>query len=314
MNVVRVRHRLLKSIRKFFYRHDYLEVETSNLMKTSPPDPYIDPLKVYIGERGPYYLHTSPEMGMKKLLAEGEEKIFQICKVYRIEEIEEVHSTEFTMLEWYRKGNYRDAMQEVEDLIKYIAKDIGLRKKELVRKHYTVYTVEDIVLEKTGINPFELDRNGLCEAMERKGFAGIDECDTWNDLFFKLFLQEVETVIDRKAGPYFILDWPLSISTMSKRKDDQKVERFELYIDGLEIANGYTELLNREEQRERFFHDNEVRATLHKDVFEIDESFLEALQKIQGSYAGVSLGIDRLLMVLTGIHEIDGVISNRFKG
>ncbi len=96
---------LLKAMRDFFYSRDYLEVETPNLMTTAAPDPNIEPLQVYVDRKGPYFLHTSPEMGMKKLLHLGHERIFQICKVYRVEVHAEVHNTEFTMLEWYRKGH-----------------------------------------------------------------------------------------------------------------------------------------------------------------------------------------------------------------
>src|SRR5512138_3132514 len=123
-DILQKRCESLRDIRSFFYDKGYTEVETANLMRTAPPDPNIEPLEVFAGTSGPFYLHTSPEMGMKKLLACGIEKIFQICKVYRVEEYQQVHSTEFTMLEWYRKGDYEDTMNETNELVSLIAKHL----------------------------------------------------------------------------------------------------------------------------------------------------------------------------------------------
>jgi lysyl-tRNA synthetase class 2 len=146
--------------------------------------------------------------------------------------------------------------------------------------------------------------------MHGKGFMGIDDKDTWNDLFFKLFIQEVEPRIPKKA-PYFIIDWPLSVSTMAKRKDVNRVERFELYMNGLEIANGYTELLDVIEQKKRFERDNSERTVSGRQAFSIDEEFLDALGRLKGSYTGVSIGVDRLLMALLGKERIAGVLVQR---
>ena len=299
--VLNARHGLLRAIRDFFYSRNYLEVETPNLMKAVPPDPHIDPLEVFTGGRGPFYLHTSPELYMKKLLQYGTERIFQICKVYRIEEFEEVHNVEFTMLEWYRRGTYEDAMEETAQLVELVTGK---------KRPYTVYDLERLIADRTGINPFQHDRDEFYKALKEKGFKGIDEKDTWNDLFFKLFIQEVEPQLDQ-GKPYFLMDWPMSISTMAKKKGLNKVERFELYMNGLEIANGYTELLDSAEQRARFVNDNKERERLGKKTFEIDENFIRALSPLEGSYTGVSLGIDRLLMVLTGKKTINEVLVDR---
>jgi lysyl-tRNA synthetase class 2 len=299
----------LKAIRDFFYSHGYLEVETPNLTKTAAPDPNIEPLKVYIDDKGPFFLHTSPEMGMKKLL-HGHERIFQVCKVYRVEEHEEVHNTEFTMLEWYREGTYIDAMNEVEDLVTFVVDHFPASDRSRFTRPWKVYDLAELFIKEIDINPFEFDREAMFLGMQGKGFMGIDYKDTWNDLFFKLFIQEVEPRIPKEA-PYFIKDWPLSVSTMAKRKDDNRVERFELYMDGLEIANGYTELLDVLEQRQRFELDNLKRKASGKHTFVIDEAFLEALGRLKGSYAGVSVGVDRLLMVLLGKKRIEDVMINR---
>jgi elongation factor P--(R)-beta-lysine ligase len=310
-NVLKTRHELLKSTREFFYKYGYIEVETPNLMKTMSPDPHIDPLTVQAGNSVPYYLHTSPEMHMKRLLQYGHERIFQICKVYRVEEIEEIHNIEFTMLEWYREGTYLQAMAEVEGLIDFIIGKIAPHTRKTHKRPYKTYELEGLFIEKTGINPFALSRDEFFDAMAVKGFRGIDGRDDWNDLFFKLFINDIEQKLGREA-PYFIKDWPDSISTMAKKKDNNKVERFELYMHGLEIANGYTELLDFEEQRERFLRDNKERKRLGKDLFPVDEEFLEALKHIKGPCTGVSIGMDRLLMALIGADRIQDVMINRF--
>ena len=308
--LLRFRHELLKAIRDFFYSHGYLEVETPNLMKTAAPDPNIEPLKVYVGDKGPFFLHTSPEMGMKKLLCNGHDRIFQICKVYRVEESEEIHNTEFTMLEWYREGTYLDAMNEVEDLVTYVVDHLTVTDKSRFTRPWQVYDLAELFIKETGINPFKLERDTLFAAMQGAGFLGINQKDTWNDLFFKLFIQEVEPRVSKEAL-YFIKDWPLSVSTMAKRKDANRVERFELYMNGLEIANGYTELLDVSEQRQRFERDNSERRASEKRTFPIDEEFLAAVETLQGPYAGVSVGVDRLLMALLGKERIADVLIQR---
>jgi elongation factor P--(R)-beta-lysine ligase len=311
-NLLEVRHKFLSAIRAFFVGQGYIEVETPALIRNAPPDPYIDPLTVYVGSRGPYYLHTSPEMHMKELLQFGYERMFQVCKVYRVEEVEEIHSTEFTMLEWYRKGTYAEAMEEVENLVRYTGDRLGKGKERRFKEPFIIHDLEELVAEISGFNPFLFDRGGLSAEMKSIGFAGIDDRDTWNDLFFKFFIQEVEPKIAGER-PYFIKDWPLSISTMAKQKGSNKVERFELYMSGMEIANGYTELLDPEEQRKRFVRDNAERKRLGKSIFQLDEDFLEALSKTKGSYAGVSVGVDRLLMTLLEKENIDDVMINRFR-
>ena len=310
LDVIRSRHELLKAMREFFYAAGYLEVETPNLMRTAAPDPNIEPLKVYVEDKGPLYLHTSPEIGMKKLLHYGHERIFQLCKVYRVEEQGEIHNIEFTMLEWYREGTYLDAMREVENLITHVAKVFPTYDLNSFDRPWKVYDLAELFVSETGVNPFELDRNELSLSMIKAGFLGIDDKDTWNDLFFKLFIQEVEPRIPKKA-PYFIIDWPLSVSTMAKRKDVNRVERFEFYMNGLEIANGYTELLDVIEQKKRFERDNSERTVSGRQTFSIDEEFLDALGRLKGSYTGVSIGVDRLLMALLGKERIADVLVQR---
>jgi lysyl-tRNA synthetase class 2 len=201
-------------------------------------------------------------------------------------------------------------MNEVEEFISYVVDHFPTSDRSCFTRPWQVYDLAELFIKETGINPFEFDREAMFLGMQGKNFMGIDHKDTWNDLFFKLFIQEVEPRIPKEA-PYFIKDWPLSVSTMAKRKDEHRVERFELYINGLEIANGYTELLDASEQRQRFVKDNSERTASGKQTFVIDEEFLDVLGKLQGPYAGVSIGVDRLLMVLLGKEYIADVLIER---
>jgi elongation factor P--(R)-beta-lysine ligase len=305
------RHLLLKAIRTFFYELGYIEVETPCLMQTAPPDPYIEPLRVSIDGKRSGYLHTSPEMGMKQLLGKGQQRIFQICRAFRVEEFEEHHNVEFTMLEWYRPGTYLDAMEETEHLVRFAADALCSQEQTFSGAAWKVLEVGEVFHQIVGFNPLPLSRRDLASRMEEMGFQGIREDDTWEDLFFKLLVQEIEPKMEEK-GPYFLKDWPASLTAMAKRKDEHRVERFELYINGLEIANGYTELLDPQEQRQRLTKDNEGRAAQGKPTLAVDEAFLRSLARIAGPVAGVSIGVDRLLMVLTGKKLIGEVLPLRF--
>lgn len=306
------RHDVLRAVRDYFFERDFIEVETANMISTVPPDPHIDPLSVFAGEYGPFFLHTSPEVAMKKLLPLGHKRIFQICKVYRVEDHQEVHNTEFTMLEWYREGSYLDTMEEAAGLTSFVVARVFGEIPDHFELPYPVHDLEILFTEKMGFNPFLLDRDEFFLALSRRGFIGVDDKDDWNSLFFKVFVQEIEDMF-RGKKPCFITGWPASISTMAKEVNDncRKVERFELYIDGIEIANGYSELTDPLKQGERFTKDNASRTSLGKRTFSVDERFLGALQEIDWPCAGVSVGLDRLLMVLLGKKTIGDVLADR---
>jgi elongation factor P--(R)-beta-lysine ligase len=173
MDSVRARHEVLKGIRAFFYHRGFLEVETPYLTRWPAPDAHVEPLRVFVAGEGPFFLHTSPEIGMKKLLANGHEKIFQICKVFRVEELEEVHSTEFTMIEWYMPGNYSDAMACTEELVKSLARELKAGDQACFESPWKRYDLAGLCMEKSEINPVTLNQRTLFEAMRAKGLAGI---------------------------------------------------------------------------------------------------------------------------------------------
>jgi lysyl-tRNA synthetase class 2 len=234
--------------------------------------------------------------------------------VFRVEEFEEHHSIEFTMLEWYMSGTYVEAIKETADVVRYVGAAVGARDALCPAGEWNVYDVSGLFVETVGFDPLPLDRDQLLARMRERQFQGLSGDDTWEDLFFKLLVQEIEPrMAHRDRGPYFIRDWPASITAMARKKDAHTVERFELYMQGLEIANGYTELLDAREQRERFDQDIAARARLGKPTFAPDEAFLDALVRLHGPVAGVSIGVDRLLMALSGKDRIDDVLTDRFR-
>jgi elongation factor P--(R)-beta-lysine ligase len=312
LDILKVRHEVLKAIRRFFYRRGFLEVETAYLTRAPAPDAFIEPLKVFVAGEGPFFLHTSPEIGMKKLLVEGDGKIFQICKVFRVEEFEEAHSTEFTMLEWYMSGTYREAMACTERLVKSLVAGLEIPGQAYFKGPWRRHDLARLCFEKAGINPIILSQESLFEAMREKKISGIQSHESWDDLFFKLFIQEVEPRMEENA-PYFIQDWPVNLSSMARRGDTHTVERFELYMKGLEIANGYTELLDAQEQQFRFLRENEKRCRLGKEPLPVDTEFPAYLSRVHGPCTGVSVGVDRLLMVLLGKPAIADVLYSRFR-
>jgi elongation factor P--(R)-beta-lysine ligase len=308
--ILLARHTLLKAVRDFFYHGGYLEVETPNLMTTAPPDPFIGPLRVFVGEKGPFFLHTSPEMGMKKLLPLCP-RIFQVCKAYRVEELDEVHNTEFTMLEWYMPGTYDDAIRELHGLVSHVADNFAAPTIEYLKKEWPLLTLESIFIERTGINPMDMNKALLFSELQKKGLR-VSEADGWDDLFFMLYVQEVEPWL-RGFDAVIVRDWPIWLSSMAKKKGDNQVERFEFYVRGLELANGYTELLDPEEQRGRFLRENKKRMLDGKPVFPLDPEFLDSLSQIDGPVSGVSVGLDRLLMALLEKARIEEVMPYRIR-
>jgi lysyl-tRNA synthetase class 2 len=216
------------------------------------------------------------------------------------------------MVEWYREGTYREAMKETEEFVESVARRLLRPAPEHLLAPYPVHELDEVFRKTMGFDPFLLDRDAFFDALRNKGFLGIDDEDDWNSLFFKALIQEIDDVV-RSKQPCIVSGWPSSISTMAKKREDNPrlVERFELYANGLEIANGYTELTDACQQRERFMEDNAKRAGMGKRTFPIDEVFLHTLQTIDIPCAGVSVGLDRLLMALLKKKTIGEVMPDR---
>jgi lysyl-tRNA synthetase class 2 len=286
-----IRATLIQVIREFFLSRNYLEVETPHRIPAPAPEAHIDAFP-----SGEWFLHTSPEICMKRMLAAGYPKIFQICRCFRQHERGDLHLPEFTMLEWYRAGiDYRDLMEECEDLFLFLAgKMRGGTSME--------YRGEKIDLEK----PWQ--RISVKEALAR--FATIPMAASLEKgLFEEILVRDIEPRLGR-GKPTFLYDYPAALGALARTKgeDGRLAERFEIYLCGLEIANGFSELTDPDEQRRRFEGENLKRRSAGKGVCPLPEKFLESLRHLPES-AGIALGVDRLSMIFCDASSIDEVVA-----
>jgi lysyl-tRNA synthetase class 2 len=285
------RARILHGIRQFFIEKGYLEVETPHRIPAPAPESHIDAVP-----SGAWFLHTSPELCMKRTMAAGYEKVFQICRCWREKERGSLHLPEFTLLEWYRAGgDYRSLMEECEALIRSVATGIGLGEKLIFRG-----------LKIDLSEPWQ--RISVNEAFHSHTQTSVNEA-LERDLFDEIMVQEIEPNLGVEK-PTFIYDYPAQRGALARLKqEDQTVaERFELYVGGLELANGFSELVDPEEQRKRFLMENENRQSKGKPVYSMPDRFLAELEDMPPS-AGIALGVDRLAMVFLDAKTVDEVVA-----
>jgi lysyl-tRNA synthetase class 2 len=288
---LRQRAQILQEIRKFFINRGYLEVETPNRIPAPAPESHVDPVV-----SSPWFLHTSPELCMKRMLSAGYEKIFQICRCWREGERGSQHLPEFTLLEWYHSGcDYLGLMEECNELINTLASAIGLGEE-------IFYQGQEIDLSK----PWE--RISVREAFQYYSQISMQDA-LERDLFDEIMVQDIEPRLGIKK-PTFIYDYPAQRRAMARLKkgDPTVAERFELYMGGLELANAFSELVDSEEQRKHFLQENENRHALGKPTYPVPKKFLEELSDMPPS-AGIALGVDRLAMVLLNAATIDEVVA-----
>lgn len=305
---LKARAEAYRSIRAFFEQRDVLEVETPILGSSTATDPHLASMQLEEQSQLPHgqcrYLHTSPEFPMKRLLASGSGDIYQICKTFRAAELGGRHNPEFTMLEWYRAGFSLEAlMQEVLALVNLV---LG---REL---SFELLDYRETFLAHLHIDPFSVSLEQLkALCLERADFqagAGMSR-DDYLDLLLSAL---IEPTLGRGKAT-FLVGYPASQAALAQIQSSpaghQVAQRFELYLEGLEIANGYRELQDAREQRQRFDADNQQREAEGKPQIPLDEHLLAALEHGIPACAGVALGIDRLLMISTGAPDIDAVLA-----
>jgi len=286
------RSKIIQAIRNFFTNNEYIEIETPNRIPQPTPEAFIEAIESY-----GWFLHTSPEQCMKRLLAAGYDKIFQICKCYRGGERSSLHLPEFTMLEWYQKGfDYFKIMQECEDMVLYVLNELNSGLK-------INYQNKIIDFSK----PWK--RLGVKEAFEKYCSKPFDEIIE-NDQFDEAIINEIEPGLSNIDSPVFLYDYPESRSALSKLKesDNSLAQRFELYIAGIELANAFTELTDSNIQLDRFKKENIIREKIGKNIYTIPEKFIESLKFMPDS-AGIAFGIDRFVMILCNLNDIDLTVS-----
>lgn len=298
---LQLRAALLAGIRAYFAACEVLEVDTPLLGPTPTSDPQQHCLDVDVPGAGLRYLQPSPEFAMKRLLAAGSGSIYQICKAFRAGERGPRHTTEFTLVEWYRVGcDYRALMDDVQALV------CGL----LGRPPAVAHSYGDLFEWHVGIDPFAADETQL---WQRVAAAGVEPSPglrrAGRDAALDILLTRLVEPAIAPLGAVFVYDYPASQAALARVRHDQPqlAERFELYVDGVELANGFTELVDTAEQRRRFEADNRARQAAGLAQVPLDERLLAALAYGLPDCAGVALGFDRLVMLAAGVADIAAV-------
>ncbi len=299
------RAKIIANIRKFFTERGLLEVETPVLSEYGVTDLHLTTFHTeFIAPQAEHnkmlWLGTSPEYHMKRLLAAGSGPIFQLCHVFRNEEAGNRHNPEFTMLEWYRPHfDMFRLINEVDDLLQQI---LDCSPAELISYQFAFQ-------QFTGLDPLTATREELLKKAHSENFI-CDENEERDTLLQFLFSQCVEPQIG-KTAPVAIYHFPASQAALAQisSEDHRVAERFEFYYQGLELANGFCELTDPDEQLHRFEQDNRLREKLGLPQQQIDKRFLSALIAGMPACSGVALGVDRLLMIALGTNRIEEVMS-----
>jgi lysyl-tRNA synthetase class 2 len=285
-----LRANIIKAIRDFFWEQGFLEVETPLLIPANAPEEYINPVSALSS----WQLQTSPEICMKRLLGEGHQKLFQISHCWRADERGSRHLSEFTMLEWYRaECDYYSLMTDCEELLQFVA----------TRCH-------SIDHKSPGFNPFtKWQRISIQEAFSRFTNTNVWDC-LKKGLYEEILTSIVEPALAGLEAPVILFDYPVELAALARKKpgNPELAERFELYVGGLELANGFSELIDPVEQRKRFEEANKIRSNLGQAVLPLPEPFLDSLASVPES-AGIALGVDRLVMLAAGVDSIDNVVT-----
>lgn len=304
LEAIRRRAQALRWTREFFHERGVLEVETPAMVNAAVSDVNLGSVRVEMpGRDAPLFLHTSPEYAMKRLLAAGSGDIYQVCHVYRGAERGRQHNPEFTMLEWYRLGfSLDELMDEVGQLVR------GLLREELPVE---VLSYREAVARHAGFDPLDASDAELIRAAEALGMDRAHSHRASRD-------ELLDLIVGAQVGPAlganaltFVHGYPASQAALARldSTDPRVALRFELYHRGVELANGYHELSEIAEQRQRFGNDQELRRRRGLPVNPLDPNLLAALEAGMPDCAGVALGFDRVLMLAIGAASIDDVLA-----
>ncbi|OUU79880.1 MAG: hypothetical protein CBC38_03420 [Gammaproteobacteria bacterium TMED78] len=301
--VIYIRSEFLKKIRFFFEKEKILEVETPTLLPYGVTDPQIESISIDEGliANNKYYLHTSPELHMKRIISHLRKDIYQICKSYRADELGKWHEPEFTLLEWYRIGwDEHDLMNEVTSIIKMLLKPYFEIHKILKFKYDDIFKkVLDLEL---------LNKDNLLDALKKNKIPYPENCTEIQLL--DLSLNQIIIPSMDKNSIIYIYDYPINQSSLAKVDLNNNIaKRFEVFINGIEIGNGFNELTDAKEQRKRFENDNKKRKGLDKKEHLIDEGFLNALDHNFPECSGIALGLDRIIAIAADLNNIREAVT-----
>lgn len=302
LEILSLRSRFLHATRTFFHEKGFLEIDTPALKKIPGMEPYLDPFLVGspLGEEKGYLI-TSPEYSLKQALSLGVEKAYEIAHTFRSgEKGSSYHTAEFLMLEFYQTGiDLHQAMDLLEELIRWIADRLSL---PLLEKPFQRKLVKELLANSAGI---DWERDSLERKITELSLTNLSlDSMEYEDCFFLVFLNLLEPNFTSEFQ--FIYDYPPEMAALS-RIENGVAKRFELYFGNIELANAFYELLDPVEQRGRFEKEQELRRKLGKEVFPIHEEFLQALERGIPECSGISIGLDRLLMVLLGRNSLSEV-------
>ncbi len=301
IETLNARAELYAQVREFFSERSVLEVETPLLMGHGVTDRFMKSMRVSGVYENAGFLQTSPEYAMKRLVAAGSGSIFQICKAFRLEESGSRHNPEFSMLEWYRVDfNHWDLMNETFELL---TKLLGKRAR-------VNYSYQEAFEHFLNLNPFQISLDNLAK-ISKESLGDLPDNLEKDDYLSLLFEAQIEPKLGINHTIAFITDFPASQSALAKIDPESPLvaQRFEVYIEGYELANGFNELQDAEEQLRRFEADNEWRKENNLEDIAIDDDFIGALKSGLPQCAGIALGLDRLLMIKQGLNSIEQALT-----
>jgi lysyl-tRNA synthetase class 2 len=303
-----LRARVISAVRRFLDEQGFIEVETPVLQPLyggAAARPFTTHHNALDRE---FYLRIATELYLKRLIVGGLERVYELGKDFRNEGVDTTHNPEFTMLEFYEAyADYTDTAARLEQLVSYVASEVGYAGSIDLSPPWRRETLAEAIRTRTGIDVREhRDRDALAGEMRARGLPAPED-DTWPQLVDELLTKHVEPDL---VQPTFILDYPVEMSPFAKdhRAEPGLVERFEAYVDGMEIANAFTELNDPDEQRRRFVAQRELAGAGDLEAQPYDEAFLQALEQGMPPTGGIGIGIDRLVMVLSGRRSIREVV------
>ncbi len=337
---LKLRSSVVRAIRRYFDEQGFLEMHTPRLVGLPGQEPYLEPFWTEVieanGRKHPAALITSPEYAMKRLLASGFDKIYDLGPCFRNHEPwDGTHDPEFLLLEWYRReAGLEELLRDTEGMIRFVAEilnplippyqgevrsdsspDKGRQGGVWLSVPFRRLTVCQAMQQYAHVElePLLDDSQALAKIVHEHG-QPVNATDTWDDLFFKIFLSEVEPHLGWNNDhslwqPTFLTHYPVSMAALA-RKDPQNTRfalRTELYIGDLELANGFAELADEQEQRTRFEEERALRASLGKPTWALDEAFLQSLPRM-GNAAGIAFGVERLVMLLADASSITDIL------
>ncbi|MFW5887256.1 MAG: amino acid--tRNA ligase-related protein [Bacteriovoracia bacterium] len=310
MQKLKQQFQLIQAMRDFFNEQGFMDVLTPPMVENPGMETHIHPFAIHSakGEFAGKYLHTSPEFHMKELLSLGLENIFTICYCFRDEPNSLLHRQQFLMLEWYRsEARYETIMDDCENLYSFCYERLNSKKLNI---NFERVTVNEIIKEYTGKDILDFLETEQLRKWLEKDFKDImlpplETNPSWDDYFFLLFLNKVEPEL--KKRPFITLyEYPHHLSALStlKEKDPRVCERFEIYINGIEIANCFNELRDINEQKKRFSKQAQEKRKLYGYSLPGPKLLYDTLDKGFSPSAGIALGIERLLMGITGKNDV----------